>query len=240
MAIRCQCDPQCTNKPLPNLPFCKKHMSKCTRKAIPSESTPPYQPELFNKHEGVQRSLNCYAYAMGYRRLPKSCTLNVCDETYPQPGRTSGYPDWSKVKGKRCPDILARIMGDIPAAKMSTFTAKCPRKSRKIAVVADAGQDYHFYRQDADGYWSHKPGATKVTRLDTSGRPIYDPFLAERDNKVSNLNYKHFCGYMCIPSDKNKIKLRRGGYSKKALAHHSKKALAHHSKKALAHHSKKR
>ena len=116
--------------------------------------------------------------------------------------------------------------------KIKLNTEKCEGKNRKIAVVVDPDQDYHFYRQDSDGYWSHKPGATKVTRLDTSGRLIYDPFLAARDNKASNLNYEQFCGYMCVPSDTNKINLKRGGrHSKKALAHHSKKALARHSKK---------
>jgi hypothetical protein len=211
MAIRCQCDPQCTNKPLPKLPFCKKHMNKCTRKSPVSKYTSLYDPNKYNKYTGIQNSLNCYAYAAGYRYLPKSCTLKSCSEPYPQPGRASGYPDWSKVKGKRCPDIIARVIGDIPGAKMSRFTSKCRGKTRKIAAVVDPDQDYHFYRQDADGYWSHKPGATKVTRLDTSGRPIYDPFLAARDNKSSNLNYDKFCGYMCIPSEKDKIRIRRGG-----------------------------
>ena len=209
MAIRCQCDPKCTNKPLPKFPFCKKHKYKCTRKSPVSKYTPPYQPNLYNKYKGIQESLNCYAYAVGYRRLPKSCTLKMCPKSYPQPGRASGYPEWSNVKGKRCPDIIARIIGDIPGAKMTTFTEKCEGKTRKIAVVADPDQDYHFYRQDADGYWSHKPGATKVTRLDTTGRPIYDPFLAARDNKASNLNYEEFCGYMTIPVSSPKIK--RGG-----------------------------
>lgn len=224
MAIRCQCDPKCIQEPLPNSPFCKKHISKCTRKSPPSKYTPHYRPRRYNKYKGIQESLNCYAYAVDYRRLPKSCTLKSCSKSYPQPGRASGYPEWSEVKGKRCPDIIARIIGDIPGAKMTTFTKKCQGKNRKIAVVADPDQDYHFYRQDADGYWSHKPGATKVTRLDTSGRPIYDPFLAARDNKASNLNYEQFCGYMCVPSEKDKINLRRGGHrSKKALARHSKK-----------------
>ena len=212
MAIRCQCDPQCTNKPLPKSPFCKKHMHTCTRKSPPSIYTPSYQPNLYNKYKGIQESLNCYAYAVGYRRLPSSCTLKACSKSYPQPGRASGYPEWSKIKGKRCPDIIARIIGDIPSAKMSSFTAKCPGKSHKIAIVADPDQDYHFYRQDADGYWSHKPGATKVTRLDTTGRSIYDPLLAARDNKSSKLNYEQFCGYMCIPSS-NIIRIKRGGHS---------------------------
>lgn len=89
MGIRCQCDPQCTRKPLPKSPFCKQHLYKCTRKAIPSKYTSPYQPNLFNKHKGIQESLNCYAYAVGYRRLPKSCTLDSCPKSYPQPGRVT-------------------------------------------------------------------------------------------------------------------------------------------------------
>jgi len=120
--------------------------------------------------------------------------------SYPQPGYKTGYPEWNSVKGKRCPDILARILGDAPRAKISTFEAKCPSGYRKIAVVADPDQDYHLYRQDRDGKWSHKPGSTKVTRLDTTGRPIYDPQLATRESTDSQLDYTRFCGYLCIPS----------------------------------------
>jgi hypothetical protein len=202
---RCQCDPSCKNQPLPRKPFCKEHLD-CTRKSRPSKYTTPYEPWRYNKYPGVQESLNCYAYAFDYRRLPKTCTKQSCPVSYPQPGRASGYPTWSKVKGKRCPDVVARIMGDVHGSKLTTFEKTCKGKTRKIAVVADPDQDYHFYRQDADGYWSHKPGATKVTRLDTTKRPIYDPALASRDNKSSNLNYDKFCGYMCIPTKKARLR----------------------------------
>ena len=43
----------------------------------------------------------------------------------------------------------------------------------KIALVIDdlgEEQDYHFYRQDSDGYWSHKPGKEEVRRVDASGK----------------------------------------------------------------------
>jgi hypothetical protein len=36
-------------------------------------------------------------------------------------------------------------------------------------------RDYHWYRQDKDGMWSHKPGHSEATNLDGSGNEIYDP-----------------------------------------------------------------
>jgi hypothetical protein len=44
-----------------------------------------------------------------------------------------------------------------------------------IALVVAKGKDYHWYRQDDSGYWSHKPGHTKATNLDASGKVIVDP-----------------------------------------------------------------
>ena len=35
--------------------------------------------------------------------------------------------------------------------------------------------DYHWYRQDDTGYWSHKPGHTRATDRDASGNVIVDP-----------------------------------------------------------------
>ena len=40
--------------------------------------------------------------------------------------------------------------------------------------------DYHWYRLDNTGYWSHKPGATLVTDRDNSGNRILDPRYADR------------------------------------------------------------
>lgn len=101
-------------------------------------------------------------------------------------------------------------MGDVPGIKPSTFEAKCPKGMRKIAPVVAPADDYHFYRQDSNGYWSHKPGATEVTHLDATKRPIYDPQLASRDYPTSGLNYSEFCGYWCIPTRKQ-MHLGRGG-----------------------------
>lgn len=44
-----------------------------------------------------------------------------------------------------------------------------------IALVVARGVDYHWYRQDDTGLWSHKPGHTKARNTDESGKPIVDP-----------------------------------------------------------------
>ena len=156
--------------------------------------------------------MNCYAYAVDYQHMPKTpeCTLDSCPIPFPQPGRASGYPKWSAVKGKRCPDIMARAMGDIRGSKMGTFAGKCPNGMRKIAFVADEDQDYHVVRQDSNGFWSHKPGSTDVTNKDALARKIYDPSLASWNYPTSGLNYDEFCGYLCMPATQ-KHRLKRGG-----------------------------
>jgi hypothetical protein len=209
---RCQCTPTCTNPPLENSPFCKEHMKFCPRKSPMSGNEPEFDPDAYNKYKGIKESLNCFAYAFDWRHLPKTkkCTKNSCPIPFPQPGRASGYPKWSNVKGKRCPDLIARLMGDVPDLKMTTFEQKCSPKSSKIALVVDEDEDYHFYRQDSNGYWSHKPGATEVTHLDATKRPIYDPELASRHYPDSSLHYDQFCSYLCAPKGK-KLHFKRGG-----------------------------
>lgn len=53
-------------------------------------------------------------------------------------------------------------------------------------------QDYHWYRQDADGYWSHKQGTTAVKRTDDSGMLITDPETCDRGS------YTNFVGYFAV------------------------------------------
>lgn len=211
MVARCQCDPNCKNEPLPNSPFCKKHNKRCTRKASLSGYEIPYSPDKYNNYNGIKESHNCFMYAVyDHINLPsKKCTLKDCQLPFAQPGRISGYPTWERVKGKRCPDIIGRTLGDVPDTTLSSFTGKCPKGTRKVATVVDPKNDYHWYRQDADGYWSHKPGSTPVTNVDSTGRRIYDPQLASRHSSGSDLNYNKFCGYLCIPVRKKRMK--RGG-----------------------------
>jgi hypothetical protein len=209
---RCQCTPDCNRPVLNNSPFCETHIKYCRRRSPMTGREPDFNPDRFNKLKGIKEAHNCFAYAFDYINMPKSnnCNDSSCPVPFPQPGRTSGYPKWSKVKGKRCPDLLARLFGDVKGLKLSSFEEKCKPNMSKIALVADEDEDYHFYRQDSNGFWSHKPGATSVTHLDATKRPIYDPQLASRKYDDTSLNYDKFCGYLCVPKDR-KLYFKRGG-----------------------------
>ena len=76
--------------------------------------------------------------------------------------------------------------------------------------LVDEDEDYHFYRQDPDGFWSHKDGSNPVKRFDAEGKLIWNPQTAARNYrpKGSFLNYKDFCGFWCAPRRKT-IKLAR-------------------------------
>jgi hypothetical protein len=213
MVRLCQCLPTCKNKPVEGSPFCAKHLKFCPRKAPLSGYEPLFDPEKYNRTRRIRESHNCFAYAFNHIDIPseKECNEVSCSTPFHQPGRKTGFPKWNKIDGKRCPDLLARLFADVPGLKRTKFTKRCPRGSSKIALVVDPKEDYHFYRQDRDGWWSHKPGATHVKRTDADDIQIYDPSLASRDytRKSGRLNYQNFCGYLCAPTRKHFFK--RGG-----------------------------
>ena len=94
----------------------------------------------------------------------------------------------------------------------------------KIALVIDPMDDYHFYRQDPDGYWSHKPGSQPVTRLDADGVLIIDPMTCNRDytKQGKSLNYTLFCGFFSVPR-RMRILLEKGGSGEAAAKRFTRK-----------------
>jgi hypothetical protein len=69
-------------------------------------------------------------------------------------------------------------------------------------LFVDPGIDYHLYRQNPDGSWSHKPGHSPVKNEDESQPPkrILDPRNADRDERPAQaLNYTQFCGCFSAP-----------------------------------------
>ena len=213
-AHQCQCHADCKQPAVKGHGLCKTHRNRCPVPHKLSGHEPVFKPGVYNDSFVIQDTHNCYAYAFNHYDKPstKDCNKQACDVPFHQPGRRAGYPKWEKVKGKRCPDVVARVLGDVPGVKLSNFTRRCPRGSSKVALVVDPENDYHWYRQDKDGYWSHKPGGTKVTRKDASGHRIYRPDRADRDYTKGSgtLNYKQFCTYMCVPRNKT-FRLKRGG-----------------------------
>ena len=210
----CQCDPQCQRAPMPNMPWCGYHKPSSrgnnTRKASSCQFSPIsgfepiFNPNAWSKNKFLKESHNCFAYAIDTvdPKLILDCKKTPeCDVGFPQPGYNSGHKKFADQKEKGCADMVSRLWGDNPRVKTTEFSIQCPNRTSKIALIVDPKRDYHFLRQDPDGYWSHKPGALQVKREDSTGRPIIRPDRAMfiYKDKTDPIIYTHFCGYFCVP-----------------------------------------
>jgi hypothetical protein len=218
---KCQCSSKCDRPIVSGTPFCHKHLLKgCGRQSPMSGSEPVYDPDKYNKDTSIRHSHNCFAYAFGVidENQKANCqNTSNCNVPFHGPGIKSGFRRLSGKDGKTCADTMARTLADSDGGYPIGFTGRCKRGFSKIATVVDPSADFHYYRQDTNGLWSHKPGAMPVTNKDSLGDPIYDPALAgryypsEREGD-HELDYNSFCGYYCIPRDKT-LKIASGGYS---------------------------
>jgi len=64
----------------------------------------------------------------------------------------------------------------------------------KVALVISPGVDYHWYRQNSDGTWSHKLASNPSQNCDSDDDLIYDPEYCNREYSYG-LNYTQFCGF---------------------------------------------
>jgi hypothetical protein len=95
----------------------------------------------------------------------------------------------------------------------------------KIAIVVDDKNDLHYYRQDSNGWWSHKPGGRPVTNLDAAGVRIYNPercsrYYPKENEGDTGLNYSHFCCFLAIPRAQAAAFIKLAGGSKKNCSLH--------------------
>lgn len=156
-----------------------------------------YDPQTWNRSHFV-RTHNCYDYAMNNLETKKRTS---------QPGRKSGNIIGNKYDFT-CPNIQRLFLDDMRVSGANIVIPKngtCPQGMRHVQLWVDPfdiniendNYDYHWYRKDISGNWSHKPGKNNVTNLDDSGNIIRDPKFADRD--YDYLNYTDFCGEYCVP-----------------------------------------
>lgn len=149
---------------------------------VEADAAPPYNPAYWN-NPAYQSCNNCYNYGTDERT-----------DTFAQPGYAHG--DWPNPMA--CTDVGNAAIADGLAHPVEQ---KCTGCTHLAALVVDplAPTDYHWYRLDDTGRWSHKPGDTPATDLDASGNTISDPTTADRN--YGSLNYTEFCGYFCVDKD---------------------------------------
>lgn len=151
----------------------------------PTPLVPPNAPVPSNycfhgNHK--QGTNNCYNYG-----------CNIQNDTFAQPGSAGGYTPTALT----CEEYTKAAAAD---GLIKVFRCKpCPYCCHKVALVIWPGNDYHWYRQDDNGRWSHKPDGGLATDKDTQGNLIDDPETANRGP------YTTFCGYFCVC--KNKVQI---------------------------------
>ncbi len=168
-----------------------------------------YDENLWN-YNPVQENTNCYAYI-----LNQQTGLADSVSTFLQPGALYNYyntndetdvdisnydTDHQQIVDAVCKDFQTYNTQKgtnklfIPIER----NAVCPKGTYKVALVImprqglSSQRDFHWYRQNPDGTWSHKQGASKVTKNDESGNLIVDPYCADRGG------YTLFVGYFAV------------------------------------------
>lgn len=127
-----------------------------------------YAPKVnlarWNSYSLVRLNNNCYNYAE-----------NNITNSFAQPGYASGNPITSLT-----PQGVLRASESDGLVKMDVAPSDpCPPAPKQpnclVALTVAEGVDYHWYRLDKNGRWSHKPGSTSATIYDGAGKLIYDP-----------------------------------------------------------------
>ena len=155
----------------------------------------PYYPAYWNQ-PSIKNYANCYTYALGgysnnYGGLDPGMLANI--PLLPQYFNTNGLCAliWSDIQAMLGGSLVYPPPQDRWVLVGETQTAR--PLYYKTAMCIDPGWDYHFYRQDSSGYWSHKRGITDVIDWDASYYAISNPRTANRN--YSSANYTTWCGF---------------------------------------------
>ncbi|ECI7593179.1 hypothetical protein S958_003652 [Salmonella enterica subsp. enterica] len=108
----------------------------------------------------------------------------------PQPGQYSRR----KFEGLTCGSITQAAIRD--GVTRPDRNDNCPKGYHKIYLVIAPSVDYHWYREDSKGSWSHKPGNAEISDVDASWAPITNSLSADHDYG-NGLNYSRDCGGLC-------------------------------------------
>lgn len=151
----------------------------------------------------VREKANCYAYALNTYSYKNDLKYQI---GYSSLGK---YKDVTYIR-EHITELLA---ADAPyfngkTIVPTTASAKPGYRQYKIAVAfsicdsypefPEARNDFHFYRQDKGGYWSHKRGfGGYIENVDASNYKISDPRTCDRDYGY-DLDYSDFAGYYMV------------------------------------------
>ena len=158
---------------------------------------PKYNPKYWNNNKNIKNNNNCYSYSVNNKNHQFG---------KPQPGYFARYNHIQNNQYK-CAYFFKRILNDIPSVYLTSFKQKCKKGFHKAFFAIDSNKnehDYHFYRQDTNQLWSHKPGTTNVINYDADYKIIQNPLKANRN--YNTYNYDKPCFFFCVNNKFGKTK----------------------------------
>lgn len=155
---------------------------------------------------GERRYNNCYTYAINqpinpfthkpYESYDFCQPNNLGGEGFELISNSYGYTDWSKS------DVVEVVNRDLSKIgyrfRKSNYKEYSPVKGAwKVAmclnkIYGSENGDYHWYRQNSDGTWSHKKGMGSIESHDEDGHVIHNP------KKCNRGKYTEFVGFFMI------------------------------------------
>ena len=150
---------------------------------------PHYEPNIWNS-PSVKGSNNCYNYA-----------TNMRTDTIAQPG----YANDAFPTKHDCNSYITAAEEDGLKFIGQMDNSECSGCTHKVALAL-SDFDYHWYREDKDGGWSHKRGRTVATNIVNALQPLNLSRVTDPKTAATDLGYEEFCGYFCV--DKEKINIR--------------------------------
>jgi hypothetical protein len=143
---------------------------------------PKYEPDKWNMNGVTLLQNNCYNYA-----------CNFISNSFAQPGRVSKSANEVHSSPEiSCARVVAAAQDDGLTLEPVDMPCSGPDCAYHVALVVAPQIDFHWYRLDDTGNWSHKPGQTQVRDYDNYAATITDPRTCER------APYTDFCGFFCV------------------------------------------
>jgi len=190
----------------------KKYLSlkKEFNKLAKLEFKKPLDGDYLPWHK-VAGDTNCYTYA-----------LNIPDHGWAYPGELKkNFNKKSSLTKKDLNKSYIREALIKDGLKEVDIKDVSPKTHHVIAAVVAKEQDFHFYRWNKDGKWTHKKGHRIPQNTDEMGYEINDPEKATRGK------YNEFIGYFAVPKEGIKYEVSQKmnkSYCQKIIANEKSRA----------------
>ena len=170
--------------------MCTKNITSCNGLEL--------QPKTW-KGNNIIFNTNCYIYALNLPQNPYT-GKGYLTWDHVQPGNLGGNNQFGQLRGPfQKNTFIERVKKDLEVIGMeiveSTYDEVRKGKWWKVALAFENSlyfNDYHWWRQNLDGTWSHKPGKNRVQNTDNSDNIITNPETCNRGN------YSTFAGFFMI------------------------------------------